>query len=114
MDPFLFFALLLTVVWTIIVWCLLLVAVGIYANRKGRSAIDFTVLSFFLSPISGFICAWIASPNKAVMEQNALATGDYKRCNFCFELINSEAKLCKHCKSEQTSRINNNRLEPQV
>ena len=83
----------------IILWTLLSVVVGVYANSKGRSGIGFALLSLITSPLIGLIVAWLVSADNATVEQNTLVKGDLRKCPCCAELVKFEAKICKHCQS---------------
>ena len=56
--------LLLYVVVSLTLWIIFSIAVGIYAANKGHNGIVFYVLSFFFSPIIGFIIALNIRPKK--------------------------------------------------
>jgi RNA polymerase subunit RPABC4/transcription elongation factor Spt4 len=71
-----------------------------FATGKGRSGFGFFLLSFFLSPLVGFIIALIVKENREVSETNKLLNGDLKKCPKCAELIKSEAIVCRFCGNE--------------
>ena len=76
-----------------IVWVLLCILVGIYANSKGRSSFGFFFISLILSPIIGFLMALIAAPH----EDEIMKNKNLKKCPYCKELIKEDAIICKHC-----------------
>jgi phosphotransferase system glucose/maltose/N-acetylglucosamine-specific IIC component len=76
------------------------ILVGVYANSKGRSGFGFFLIAALLSPLIGFVIAVVISPISSKVEQNALDVGDMKKCPSCAELVKTEAKLCKHCRTE--------------
>jgi len=84
----------------IIIWLILCICVGVYANGKGRSGIGFFFLSFFLSPLIGLIIALVSYPNEEKIEEKTISTGERKKCPFCAELVKTEAKVCKHCQRD--------------
>ncbi|MCT7489102.1 hypothetical protein N5T63_09350 [Aliarcobacter cryaerophilus] len=79
-----------------IVWILLSILVGIYANSKGRFGFGFFLASILLSPIIGFLAALIAVPH----EDKIMKNKDLRKCPYCKELIKNEATICKHCHKE--------------
>ncbi|EOX4083221.1 hypothetical protein ACM65P_004326 [Vibrio alginolyticus] len=83
----------------IIIWLMLAIAVGVYADNKGRSGVGFFLLSVLLSPLIGIVIAVLAAPNQECIENKALRNGGMKRCTKCAELVKREAKVCKHCQS---------------
>ncbi len=88
--------------FVVIVWIMLAVLVGAYANNKGRSGIGLFFASLIFSPIIGFIIAFILSPNEKKIEASSLASGEIKKCPMCAELVRNEASICKHCSAELT------------
>jgi phosphotransferase system glucose/maltose/N-acetylglucosamine-specific IIC component len=82
------------------IYIFLAILVGVYANSKGRSGFGFFLIAALLSPLIGFVIALVISPISSKVEQNALDVGDMKKCPSCAELVKTEAKLCKHCRTE--------------
>lgn len=83
-----------------VVWLIFAILVGAYASSKGRSGIGFFLIAVILSPLIGFIIALVVSPIREHTEARAIDSGDLKKCPNCAELVKTEAKLCKHCRSE--------------
>jgi transposase-like protein len=84
------------VLWPILIfigWFVLCGAVGKYAENKGRNGIGIFFLSFFLSPLVGFVVALAMSPN----EKKVAAAQGKKRCPQCAEYIQPDAKICRFC-----------------
>jgi len=85
---------------TVVIWFILCICVGAYANGKGRSGIGFFFLSFFLSPLIGFIIALISKSNEKEIEEKTILSGERKKCPYCAELVKIEATVCKHCQRD--------------
>jgi hypothetical protein len=67
------------------------------AARKYHSAIGFFLLGLVLTPIIGIIAALVVSPNKEVIEREAMRDGTQRRCPFCAELVRGQARVCRYC-----------------
>jgi hypothetical protein len=81
----------------LVLWVLLSIAVGAYARSKGTSLWFGLALSLVLSPLIGALIVAVHRPPEAVLEQRALASGKFKKCPACAELVKAEATRCKHC-----------------
>ena len=94
----------------IIIYIIFAVLVGVYASSKGRTGFGFFLIAMILDPIIGLIIALVISPVNKIVDQNALSTGEFKKCPRCAELVKAEASLCKHCGTElsETGAINTN------
>ncbi len=82
----------------IIIWLLFGLAAGMIAGGKGRSSGGFFLLGLLFGPF-GLLAAAVASPNKARNERAGLQSGRMRKCPQCAEVISSEAKICRHCRS---------------
>lgn len=71
----------------VFVVCLLLACnpAGISKNES-LSFGQYFFLSDLISPLLGFIIAWVASPNKSVREKEIPTTG-MKKCDYCVRLV---------------------------
>jgi hypothetical protein len=83
-----------------LLWLILAMLVGAYANTKGRSFFGFFLLSVVLSPLIGFLAALIAGPNTQRIEDEQIERGERRRCPHCEELVQGKAKICRYCGRE--------------
>lgn len=75
-------------------WFAFSILAGVIASSKGRSGFGFFLLSVFLSPLIGIICALIAQKNEP--QKHELKKKRYY-CPDCKETIMKDALVCKHC-----------------
>lgn len=81
----------------VVTWIALSLAAAVLAHHKGGSGVAFFILSIVLSPLIGLVSALVARPNYRTMEQREIASGDFKKCPECAELIKSDASVCRYC-----------------
>jgi hypothetical protein len=66
------------------------------AKNKGRSFLGWYIYGVLLFIIA-LIHSLVMKADKKVVEENELADGLMKKCEFCAELIKIEAKVCRFC-----------------
>lgn len=79
----------------LLLWVPLCVLVGWVGSQKGRSGVGFFFLSFFLSPLIGFLVA-IALPSKLAVPVTPRA-GDFVLCPQCRRPHRADAAKCPVC-----------------
>jgi len=70
----------------ILCWVGLSIGCGTFASNRGRSFLGFFIFSLLISPLIGFIVAFISTGKSEI-----------NKCPDCAEFIKSEANVCKHC-----------------
>lgn len=68
-----------------IIWIILAILVGVYANGKGKNGALYTLIAILLSPLIGFLIALFAQDDTRI------------DCPLCAERIKPEAKYCPFC-----------------
>lgn len=99
----------------LLIWLPACFVVAYVANQKGRSGIGFFVLSFFLTPLIGFL-AVIALPR---IEPKPVLAKDYldpppalTTCPRCAERIQPAALVCRFCGADQVTPSSAPVVEP--
>jgi RNA polymerase subunit RPABC4/transcription elongation factor Spt4 len=85
----------------VIGWLVLCGAAASIASDKGRSGMGIFFLSFFLSPLVGFIVALVMEPDQRKI---AKAKG-MKKCPECRQFVQADARTCPFCRKDITARI---------
>lgn len=80
-------------------WVACGILAAVVAANKGRSGFGWFLLGFLLGPFA-LILALVISKNQAAVEQQAVESGEMRKCPFCAELIRAEAVKCRFCGSE--------------
>lgn len=82
----------------IITWLVCGFICSMIAGAKGRGAGTFFVLGVLFGPLGVVLCAVVPRNDRAI-EQDAVKSGDMKKCPHCAEVVKAEANICKHCRS---------------
>jgi hypothetical protein len=69
---------------------------AVIASNKGRSFMGWYIYGVLLF-IVALIHSLVISKDVQFKEEQSLANGDTKRCEFCAEPIRLEAKVCRYC-----------------
>lgn len=83
----------------IIVWIALCMAVGVFADRRGRSGGGWFLLSLVISPLLGLIFVGVSQDLAKERQAKAAELGPrtHVKCPSCAEWVLPEAMVCKHC-----------------
>ena len=92
-------------VLAIIAWIAVSVAVGMLADRKGRSFELFINISLLLSPLVGLLALLFLKPTQKAM----LDTGRIAPCRSCGQLILRHLSRCTACGKDLPGRIRTDR-----
>lgn len=88
------------VIFSIIIWIILSVVIGLWNESRGNSFFIGLLLSLLLSPLIGLLIVGVTGKNEKYLNEKAIQSGELKKCLYCAELVKKEAKICKHCGKE--------------
>ena len=69
---------------------------AVIASNKGRNFMGWYIYGVLLF-IVALIHSLVISKDAQLEEEQSLANGDTKKCEFCAEPIRLEAKVCRYC-----------------
>ncbi len=72
----------------VLIWFVLSILVGVFANNRGKSGILYFLLSIILSPLLSFLIVLVAGDNSK------------KKCSNCGQKIDINAKVCPFCNTK--------------
>ena len=94
-----------TSIIAIALWLFLCSVAGGIADRKGLWGWGYVITAFLFSPLIGILLALVAEENIVKIESKKIASGVYKRCPSCVELVRNEAKVCRYCNYSFTKNV---------
>jgi len=85
-----------------LLWFVLAIAAGVFADNRGRSGLGWFFISVVFSPLIGFILLMIfPKQGSAAFPKDemgrAISPDTHVRCPDCKELVRRDAIKCKHC-----------------
>ncbi len=66
---------------------------------KGRSAGAGWALGLLIG-VFGILVAALLPADEANIKASKLQSGQFKKCPYCMEVIDSNARICPHCRSQ--------------
>lgn len=78
-----------------LLWLVFAVAVGMFAAKRGRSAIGWGFAAIIFSPLVAAIFLFIA--RDLAPQPGAPTPETHVKCPDCRELVLRDARKCKHC-----------------
>lgn len=79
--------------YTLYLWIMFSLIVGIWSRRKGGSFIAGFIFSLLLSPLIAALIVAVRKPITSTIEKRALTSGTMKRCPYCAELTHSRYQV---------------------
>lgn len=83
-------SLILSIVWFVSVF------VGSIIGKKKGKRMKAVLLTLCLGVI-GLIIVIAMKPTEEIATKNKVSSGEMRKCPSCAELVQKEAKVCKHC-----------------
>ena len=97
----------MTVGGVVVLWLMFGLVSGVLGATRNVGFWLHATVGFLFGPV-GILTALLFKPTEEATFTNKGSDSGLIKCPMCAELVKSEAKICKHCKSE----LNN--IEPQV
>lgn len=79
--------------------------VGFLAWKRGRSALLFFVVSLIFSPLIGLLIVLLLGKSQEGLIIQKLASGKYKKCPHCAELMKVDAQICPYCGEKSSQAL---------
>jgi hypothetical protein len=81
----------------IALWLVLSIAVGIWADTRGRNGVGWFFLAALISPLLGAIFLAVTRNLRTGVASAEPTAATHTRCPKCAEFVLPQATVCKHC-----------------